>query len=182
MFIDKISKDFVISAHADEKEMVENLRKLDLATNDTMIDKARESYLDYLLVLSIAGDKQQQEMADKEIFGNLGKLWGVGDMKRKVEHLYAIALGDPKKHFDPMCELRYVVGEAVSKAVYESDTPMAEKVDKMAKFNENILHTEKLSSNSQVPIDRVTDFLGVTNIDVLIDNMAKKLSQQHVKY
>ena len=59
---------------------------------------------------------------------------------------------------------------------------MAEKVDKMATFNENILHTEKLDNNTLVPLDRVTNYLGLPNIEVLIEHMAQELSQQHIKY
>lgn len=183
MFIDKIARDFIVKTHSDDAQLVEKIKLLDRAKNDTMIDKARESYLDYLLVMSIVGAPAQKNNADKEIIDNFGKLWGIEEVKRKIEHLYAVAQGNPNVHFDPMYELRYVVGEAVSQAVY-SDTkePMAEKVDKMATFNENILHTEKLNNNTLVPLDRVTNYLGLPNIEVLIEHMAQELSQQHIKY
>ena len=179
LFIDKLSRDYILKTYADNDELVDKIRRLDLARNDTMIDKARESYLDYLFVQSIVGNREEQMVANQEIVANFGKLWGVGEIKHKIEHLYQVAMGDPDKHFDPLYELRYVVGEAVSKAVYSSqDMTLAEKVDKMATFNENIFHTERLDSSSQTPLDRVTAFLQVDNIESLVDNMSSSLSHK----
>jgi hypothetical protein len=105
-------------------------------------------------------------------------LWGVGEIKHKVEHLYQVAMGDPDKHFDPLYELRYVIGEAVSQAVYSNENlSLADKVDRMATLNENIYHTERLDDSTDIPIDRVTTFLQTDNIDILIQNMSNVFMQ-----
>ena len=96
---------------------------------------------------------------------------------RREDKLNEVAT-NPHAHFDPMYELRYVVGRAVSDAVYNQDVPLSEKVDKMSELNDNVKSLNGIQiSQQQSPIDAITTHLGVENIETLVDNYAQKMTQ-----
>ena len=179
IFIDKLSVDHIKKTHSSDKALVKGINYLNDPDNkiDYMIEKARQSYAEYLISIILAGSTiNDKELAIEELLNNVGILWSARGFEWQINELYDIAK-NPDKHFDPMYELRYVIGEAVSDAVYNMDIPLEEKIDKMVSFNENIVSVEKLGDKNQVPLDIVTNFLGVDYIENLINSQyAKRLS------
>jgi hypothetical protein len=179
MFIDLLSQDYIMANYSDNKQLVDGIKYLKSVKWNNDIIKAREAYLDVLTCQAFyANSEDVRNAAQQEIFSNFGKMFGPGIIMSQIDKLYNVAT-QPNAHFDPMYELRYIVGEVVSTAVYnQQHIPLPERVDKMATLNDNIKTLNGIQEDPhQSPIDAVTDYLGVDNIETLVDDYAQQMVQ-----
>lgn len=178
LFIDRLSYDFMMANHANDIQLIEGLKYLKSIEWNNDIVKGKEAYLDVLICQAFYGNSEATRVnAQQEILSGFGNMFGPNLLGRQIDKLYEVAT-NPHAHFDPMYELRYVVGRAVSDAVYNQDVPLSEKVDKMSELNDNVKSLNGIQvSQQQSPIDAITTHLGVDNIETLVDNYAQKMTQ-----
>lgn len=182
LFIDKISADFLASNYPNNTQLIEGLKTLRSVKWNNDIMKAKESYLDLCICKMMYADSEEdQEMALQEILNGFGSVWGPRMVDDIINKIYDAAV-NPRSHFDPMYEFRYIVGEVISESVYKQNIPLGEKIDKMATLNDNIKSLSGIRTDSeQSPIDAVTQFLGVDNLEQLIDNYAQDIMQKRTE-
>lgn len=195
MFIQKLATDYLLETYSADKELCQNLRRLNNIYKNDYIKGAQDAYLDHLIVMAMAGSKKSiKAYANREIVNQCGKLWTVKKLIRKINQLYRVAEG--KEHFYPMNQFRYAVGNAIAEAIYEkyqktrliedeekSKKAVARILDKVVKLNENEYNIYKLKSKKSTAknkIDIITEFFGLDNIERLLSKQSNEIGTLNV--
>lgn len=175
-------KYFTEVSFKDNKELCEKLKTVNgdphLFNN---IYKARDAYLDYLIVTSVAGDKNSSQMAQEELVNNYIVLWNERVLGSKINQIFGFMTH--QNHYDPMKEARYVIGASINEQLHNQDRPIAEKIDVITTLNNNLCHLANLNHTDETStIDITTKHLGVDKIEALTEGLANKINTSVAQY
>ena len=182
MAIDFMGAEFIKSLHPEDKQLCDQLSYLqnEAKFNDNVF-KAREGYVDYILGKILVGTPQEQEFYLNELVDGWEKYWGPRTLDGKLHQIDAFVRDPNNNHYDPMYECRYVPASAIVFELRKSNASMAEKVDKIATLNENLLSINNLAKDGETNgWNIITSHLGIPNIEQTMDNLANTIIKENL--
>lgn len=178
IFIEKQASQYVKSINSHDKELC---KKLDYINNISHkindVDKARDAYLDYLILTSISGNSEtDKNWAQNEIINNYKVLWGPNTLDRKLNQITNF-INTPNSHIDLMYEGRYVVSNIINEGIDNSKLTLSEKIDRMVDLNNNLITINNVDKdNLQNDFDIVTNHFGISCIETLTQQYADAIN------
>ena len=178
IFIEKQAREYVKSINANDRELC---GKLDYITNIAHplndVNKAREAYLDYLILTTMSGSSAEtKDWAKNEIINNYKVLWGPNILGGKLNQITQF-INTPNSHIDLMYEGRYVVANIINKGIDHSTLTLPEKVNLMTELNNNLITTSNMDKDNLLnDFDIVTNHFGISSIETLTQRYAESIN------
>lgn len=179
MYMEDLATDYFTDVYfKEDKDLCEKLKCIKgdphLFNN---IFKARDAYLDYLVVMSVAGGKKGSQSAQEEIVNNYNVLWDSHVLEHKINQIFSFMTR--QCHYDPMREARYVIGASINEQLHAQNRPITEKIDDITILNNNLCNLQNLNkSDSTSTIDITTQHLGVEKIEKLTSALAASINNR----
>jgi len=190
MIIDKINIDYLKELYKRDEKFCAGMDALKESRKSFIFKKSANAYLDYLFALSIAGGNEYiKEYGFNEIVSNIGKLWNGQDLLDKLDDI--IETEQSNSPYIPMCEMRYVVGEAIALTVYDKycqannsrfklirDKKVNEILSSVINLNNNLHNIESLkpsNSDANNKIDIITDYFQIDRLEKLLEHRTEEI-------